>query len=99
MKVTDAGIIRAMEIIKGLPPYKSRSEPRLKKYIELERANEGEGYSWLINDWIPSEPDAENLMDLFILLGFSTIAFVEVVTTGSFDTTAARVEKDMAAWR
>ena len=36
-------------------------------------------YSWMVNDWIVKQPDSEQLMLLFIRLGFSLHLFIHAV--------------------
>lgn len=81
---------RAMEIVRNLQPYKERS-PKLKtsdNFPGRTKLERGEAlYSNLINEWIPGQPDSRVLMELFILLNFSALAFVELVITGELDVT------------
>lgn len=59
--------------------YKER-EIKLRKTTDFTG---GEAwYSWLINDWILSQPDSEELMILFIELEFSPMDFVKYVVSG-----------------
>ena len=62
--------------------YLDRKEPRLKPIHDKPEATLGDTdnwYSWLINDWIPNEPDSEELMKLFIGCGFNVAVFVGLV--------------------
>lgn len=40
-----------------------------------------EWYSNLINEWIPNQPDADELMDLFIECGFKSNIFICKINT------------------
>jgi hypothetical protein len=74
-----------LELYGKLLPYKTRT-PRLSSLegYPLEGSQErfDQFYSALVNEWIPSQPDKEALMAMFIILGFSPTAFVGVLTQG-----------------
>lgn len=77
-----------IDLVDNLPEYKSR-KPRLMMSSKYE--NYGDFYSYVINDWIPAQPDARNLMIIFINLGFNLLSFVEIIITKNFDRTAKRL--------
>lgn len=83
---------RIIEIVEALPPYKDR-QPKMKgswHFPDLDRHVQFDAiYSDLINVWIPNQPDKNVLMELFILCGFDSLAFVELVITGELTRTAA----------
>lgn len=62
----------------SLIKYKDRA-PKLparpKPFIAGEKATD-EWYSYLINEWIPNQPDSEKLMYLFIECGFRSDIFI-----------------------
>lgn len=58
--------------------YKSRKEPRLKPIRTLG----DKWYDWLINEWIPNEPDAAELMKLFLDCGCNAAVFIALVVGG-----------------
>ena len=80
-----------MSILKEIIPYKERTE-------KLDRAGSFAGsdkdekfdafYDYLVNTWIINQPDKDKLMELFILVGFSALAFVELIINGSLEVTA-----------
>lgn len=57
-------------------PYKDRG-PKLKR-VGTKRDYDS-WYDWLINDWIVNQPDADQLMHLFILCDFQPVPFVTIV--------------------
>ena len=59
-------------------PYKQRvfkwfksTDPRCPYF------NDDELYSWMINEWIPKQPDSNTLMRIFILLDFDIRSFIK----------------------
>jgi hypothetical protein len=42
-------------------------------------------YSYMINDWIPGQPDAGELMALFIACDFQPLPFIEKLTGKQID--------------
>lgn len=53
-------------------------KPKFKRLSEFG-GNTEKQYVYLINDWIPSQVDSDQLMRLFIGLRFNPIAFLCVV--------------------
>lgn len=41
--------------------------------------NDDEVYTWIINEWIPKQPDSEELMRLFICCVFNMKTFLRLV--------------------
>ncbi len=64
---------RIVEIVNNLPDPKSR---KLRMQPPSAFENDGAWYSWVINKWIVAQPDKEELMELFILVGLSMEAFI-----------------------
>lgn len=57
--------------------YEDRN-PKPKKVSEFgstDKAND-DWYDYLINEWIPGQPDFKELMDLFIECGFNPFSFL-----------------------
>lgn len=80
---------RILQILEKMPDYKTRKEPRLKPALTHKDAQGyRDPYSFIINDWIPNEPDMVDLMELFILCNFNSVPFVELVVHKSLDRTA-----------
>lgn len=66
--------IQLSKIMNNLTPLKDRRP--LVSSIGKFAENPAMAYGRLINEWIPGQPDSENLMTLFILLDFNLKAFV-----------------------
>lgn len=79
---------RIVDVVSELVPYKTR-EFKLRQSKEFH----GDGdamYSFIVNEWIFKQPDKALLMELFILLGFNMLAFVELLVTGDLTVTAKK---------
>lgn len=63
-------------------PYKQRLYKWPSKGPNRSFSNDDELYSWMINDWIPKQPDSNQLMVLFIRLKFSLREFIKAVGPG-----------------
>ncbi len=70
--MTEEKFKRLEEIINGFPPLRMRNPP-------FKRPNNEKGeaaYSWLVNDWIPTQPDFPVLVELTTLLSFNMVGVV-----------------------
>lgn len=67
-------IERIIEIIRGFPKLKDRVPP-FKRPAEYQSTPE-QGYDWLINIWMPTQPDFETLVELTVLLNFNVLLVV-----------------------
>jgi len=63
--------------LKALPMLQWKDRIGYRKVASF--TNNDEWYSWLINDWIPNQPDSRILMRLFIGMGFNPAAWLCVV--------------------
>jgi len=57
----------------------SKRDPKLIHPSKFKGNTIDEWYIYLINDWIPNQPDFEELMSLFIDCGFRPAAFMCLV--------------------
>lgn len=62
-----------ISLLEKLPDIKSR-KLRMKKLKDFP--SNQEWYSWVINEWIPGQPDYKDLMNLMILLDLDIRAFI-----------------------
>ncbi len=73
---------RVIEIIRKFPPVKTRV-PKLKLPSPEMRGEET--YKWLINKWMPSQADFDNLAELVILFSFDVaVALTAIVYPEKF---------------
>ena len=54
---------------------------RLKQPISKHYGTYEKFYDHLANEWIPGQPDFENLMQIFIILEFNVKAFLTLIIT------------------
>ena len=70
----------AREISKiSFMPWHKRDKGRLKHPLRSSFPDGNQLYSYVINEWIPNQPDSPALMKLFILCGFKAIPFFQII--------------------
>lgn len=86
-RLTDTDISKDVEeiiqIVESLPPIKDRL-PKFKRPDSVKTSEES--YLWLVNEWMPTQPDFEKLVRLTVLLNFHmSLVMAALISPGTFE--------------